>query len=43
VWLLHWNEAIGWDEMKLVSGLFRVAGALERPEQAKWNWGRISR
>jgi len=22
VWLLYWNEAIGWDEMKPVSGLF---------------------
>ena len=21
MWLLHWNGAIGWDEMKLVSGL----------------------
>jgi hypothetical protein len=21
VWLLHWNEANGWDEMELVSGL----------------------
>jgi len=24
VWYLHWNEAIGWDERKLVSGLFCV-------------------
>ena len=27
MWLLHWNGANGWDEMKLVSGLFCVACA----------------
>ena len=28
MWLLYWNEAIGWDEMELVPGLFCVACAL---------------
>jgi len=28
VWLLHWNGAIGWDEMKLVSGLIASDRAL---------------
>jgi len=45
VWLLHWNGAIGWDEMKLVSGLcasdraFGKAGGGEMElgqEIAKW-------
>ena len=45
MWLLHWNGAIGWDEMKLVSGLFCVvcafgktgAGEMKLEQEiAKW-------
>ena len=43
MWLLHWNEATGWDEMELVSGLCASDSAVEKPEQAKWNWGWKSR
>ncbi len=44
VWLLHWNEAIGWDEMELVSGLFFVwLACWKRTGQAKWIWGWKSR